>query len=416
MNSVSSTSQQNQSEQSSLVHKFLKSQLLKKMDLLQHGALTLNEHGESRVLGIDKNSHQFGELHIVSDAFYTKAALGGSVGAAESYVDGDWHSEQLVDIMRLLIRNRELLDTMESGTARLTNWIMQAAHQFRKNTRTGSRKNIAAHYDLGNELFELFLDSKLMYSSAVFDNTEWDLEQASERKLQLICEKLQLSSTDHLLEIGTGWGGMAIYAAKHYGCKVTTTTISKQQYDYAKQRVNAEGLQERITLLFEDYRDLTGQFDKLVSIEMIEAIGHQFQDTYFKKCASLLTPGGKALIQAITIEDQRYEQALHSVDFIKRYIFPGSYIPCVSSMVNSAANSGQLRLIDLQDIGSSYAKTIHHWRNRFNEQRNTILALGYDLRFIRMWDYYFAYCEAGFIEQSISDVHLVFSKESDYSL
>lgn len=411
MNSMSSTPNQNLSEQS-LVNKFLKSQLLKKMDLLEDGTLTLHERGESRVLGLDKTSAQFGSLHIINDAFYTKTALGGSVGAAESYMDGDWHSEQLVDVMRLLIRNRDLLDSMESGTASVTSWAMKAAHLFRKNTKSGSRKNIAAHYDIGNELFQLFLDSKLMYSSAVFDKPELDLEQASERKLQLICEKLQLCASDHLLEIGTGWGGMAIYAAKNYSCKVTTTTISKQQYEYTKARVAAEGLQDRITLLFEDYRDLSGQFDKLVSIEMIEAIGHQFQDIYFKKCAAMLKPGGKALIQAITIEDHRYQQALHSVDFIKHYIFPGSYIPCVSSMVSSAANAGQLRLVDLQDIGDSYAKTIRHWRNRFNQQRSSILALGYDLHFIRMWDYYFAYCEAGFVEQSISDVHLLFNKES----
>jgi cyclopropane-fatty-acyl-phospholipid synthase len=411
MNSVSSTSHQNQSDQS-MLHRLLKSQLLKKMDLLQHGTLTLHEKGEPRILGSDKTAQPFGNLHITNDSFYTKTALGGSVGAAESYMDGDWHSEQLVDVMRLLIRNRDLLDSMESGVASAANWLMKAAHQFRKNTKSGSRKNIAAHYDLGNALFELFLDSTLMYSSAVFEQPEWNLEQASERKLQLICEKLQLGPNDHLLEVGTGWGGMAIYAAKHYGCKVSTTTISKQQYDYAKARVEAEGLQDRVTLLFEDYRDLTGQFDKLVSIEMIEAIGHQFQDTYFKKCATLLKPGGMALIQAITIEDHRYQQALHSVDFIKRYIFPGSYIPCVSSMVSSAANAGHLRLINLQDIGDSYAKTIHHWRSRFNQQRSKIMALGYDVRFIRMWDYYFAYCEAGFIEQSISDVHLLFGKEA----
>ncbi len=411
MNSMSSTPNQKLAEQG-FVNKLLKSQLLKKMDLLQDGTLTLHEQGESRVLGLDKTSPQFGNLHITNDAFYTKIALGGSVGAAESYMDGDWHSEQLVDVMRLLIRNRDLLDSMESGTASVTSWAMKAAHLFRKNTKNGSRKNIAAHYDIGNELFQLFLDSKLMYSSAVFDKPDLDLEQASERKLQLICDKLQLCATDHLLEIGTGWGGMAIYAAKNYSCKVTTTTISKQQYEYAKARVAAEGLQDRVTLLFEDYRDLSGQFDKLVSIEMIEAIGHQFQDVYFKKCASLLSPGGKALIQAITIEDHRYQQALHSVDFIKHYIFPGSYIPCVSSMVSSAANAGQLRLVDLQDIGDSYAKTICHWRNRFNQQRSSILALGYDLHFIRMWDYYFAYCEAGFVEQSISDVHLLFNKES----
>lgn len=414
MNSISSTTNSSDSEPS-MLNKFLKSQLLKKIDLLQYGSLTLQEQSQSRVLGVDKKSQQFGCLHISNEAFYTKTALGGSVGSAESYMDGDWHSEQLVDVMRLLIRNRDLLDTMETGMASFTSWVMKVAHQFRKNTKTGSRKNIAAHYDLGNDLFELFLDSKLMYSSAVFDSANMELEQATERKLQLICERLELGADDHLLEIGTGWGGMAIYAAKHYGCKVTTTTISKQQYDYAKTRVVAEGLQDRITLLLEDYRDLTGQYDKLVSIEMIEAIGHQFQDTYFKKCASLLNDGGKALIQAITIEDHRYQQALSSVDFIKRYIFPGSYIPCVSSMVSSAANSGELRLIALHDIGDSYAKTIHQWRDRFNQQKNNILALGYDLRFIRMWDYYFAYCEAGFLEKSISDVHLLFCKQGNHS-
>jgi cyclopropane fatty-acyl-phospholipid synthase-like methyltransferase len=214
-----------------------------------------------------------------------------------------------------------------------------------------------------------------------------------------------------VLDIGSGWGGMAIYAAKHTGCRATTTTISQEQYDLAKARVEAEGLQDRITLLFEDYRDLDGQFDKLVSIEMIEAIGHQFQDTYFAKCASLLKPGGKALIQAITIEDHRYQQALDSVDFIKRYIFPGSYIPCVSAMVSSAAQAGKLRLLDLQDIGDSYAKTIHAWRERFLSRESDVLALGYDRRFLRMWDFYLAYCEAGFLEQSISDVHLLLGKE-----
>jgi cyclopropane-fatty-acyl-phospholipid synthase len=313
--------------------------------------------------------------------------------------------------MRLLIRNRNLLDAMEGGGARFAGWLMKAAHALRRNTRSGSRKNIAAHYDLGNALFELFLDPSLMYSSAVFDQEGMTLEQASQRKLQLICEKLELRADDHLIEIGTGWGGMAIYAAKHTGCRATTTTISQEQYDLAKARVEAEGLQDRITLLFEDYRDLDGQFDKLVSIEMIEAIGHQFQDTYFAKCASLLKPGGKALIQAITIEDHRYQQALDSVDFIKRYIFPGSYIPCVSAMVSSAAQAGKLRLLDLQDIGDSYAKTIHAWRERFLSRESDVLALGYDRRFLRMWDFYLAYCEAGFLEQSISDVHLLLGKE-----
>ncbi|MFZ9310742.1 MAG: class I SAM-dependent methyltransferase [Arenimonas sp.] len=388
----------------------VRKQVLAKLGKLRHGHLQLREAGECRAYG-DPAMPGFGTLTIMDGRFFGKLAFGGSVGAAESYMDGDWQSDDLVGLMRLLIRNRNLLDAMEGGGARFAGWMMQAAHALRRNTRSGSRKNIAAHYDLGNALFELFLDPSLMYSSAVFDREGMTLEQASQRKLQLICEKLELGADDHLIEIGTGWGGMAIYAAKHTGCRVTTTTISQEQFDLAKARIEAEGLQDRITLLFKDYRDLEGRYDKLVSIEMIEAIGHQFQDTYFAKCASLLKPGGKALIQAITIEDHRYQQALDSVDFIKRYIFPGSYIPCVSAMVASAAQAGQLRLLDLQDIGDSYAKTIHAWRERFLARETDVLALGYDRRFLRMWDFYLAYCEAGFLEQSISDVHLLFGKE-----
>jgi cyclopropane-fatty-acyl-phospholipid synthase len=388
----------------------VRKQVLAKLGKLRHGHLQLREAGECRAYG-DPAMPGFGTLTIMEGRFFGKLAFGGSVGAAESYMDGDWQSDDLVGLMRLLIRNRNLLDAMEGGGARFAGWMMQAAHALRRNTRSGSRKNIAAHYDLGNALFELFLDPSLMYSSAVFDREGMTLEQASQRKLQLICEKLELGADDHLIEIGTGWGGMAIYAAKHTGCRVTTTTISQEQFDLAKARIEAEGLQDRITLLFKDYRDLEGHYDKLVSIEMIEAIGHQFQDTYFAKCASLLKPGGKALIQAITIEDHRYQQALDSVDFIKRYIFPGSYIPCVSAMVASAAQAGQLRLLDLQDIGDSYAKTIHAWRERFLARETDVLALGYDRRFLRMWDFYLAYCEAGFLEQSISDVHLLFGKE-----
>ena len=387
-----------------------RNQVLKKLGNLQHGHLRIRELGESKPYG-NTDLPGFGTLTVDDGRFYGKLAFGGSVGAAESYMDGDWQTDDLVGLMRLLIRNRNLLDAMEGGGARFAGWLMKAAHALRRNTRTGSRKNIAAHYDLGNALFELFLDPSLMYSSAVFDRDGMTLEQASQRKLQVICEKLSLGTEDHLVEIGTGWGGMAIYAAKHTGCRVTTTTISQEQFDLAKARIEAEGLQDRITLLFNDYRDLKGQFDKLVSIEMIEAIGHQYQDTYFAKCASLLKPGGTALIQAITIEDHRYQQALDSVDFIKRYIFPGSYIPCVSSMVSSAAQAGQLRLLNLQDIGDSYAKTIHAWRERFLSREPEVLALGYDRRFLRMWDFYLAYCEAGFLEQSISDVHLLFGKE-----
>ncbi len=398
-----------QNQQLGLLDSLLQKKVLATMAKLEHGHLRLVHNGSTQQLG-DSNSPAFAELQVIDEAFFSKIALGGSIGAGESYMDGDWRSDDLVALMRLLIRNRNLLDGMEGGSARFSAWALQLAHQFRRNTKSGSRKNIAAHYDLGNKLFELFLDSSMMYSSAIFDAEDMNLEQASARKLQVICEKLQLNEADHLLEIGTGWGGMALYAAKNFGCKVTTTTISQQQYDLAKARVDAAGLGDRVTLLLQDYRELQGQYDKLVSIEMIEAIGHQYQDTYFAKCASLLKPGGQALIQAITIEDHRYQQALSSVDFIKRHIFPGSYIPCVSSMVASAAEAGQLRLLDLRDIGDSYAKTLHEWRRRFLANTENVLALGYDQRFIGMWDFYLAYCEAGFLERSISDVHLLFGK------
>ena len=404
-----STDSPNTPAQASALDSFIRKQVLAKMQRLRGGHLKLIEADSIQVLG-DADQPLFATLVVADADFYRKVAFSGSVGAGESYMDGDWQADSLVGLMRLLVRNRDLLDSMESGSARITGWLMALAHRFRRNTKDGSRRNIAAHYDLGNPLFKLFLDSRLMYSSAIYESEDTDLEKASERKLQRICEKLQLGPEDHLLEIGTGWGGMALYAAKHTGCEVTTTTISREQFEEAKARVHAEGLSDRVTLLLEDYRDLQGRFDKLVSIEMIEAIGHQYQDTYFRKCASLLKPGGKALIQAITIEDHRYQQALHSVDFIKRYIFPGSYIPCTSSMVASAANAGALRLIDLQDIGASYARTLHDWRSRFNSNEAQVLALGYDRRFIRMWDFYLAYCEAGFIEQSISDVHMLFTK------
>jgi cyclopropane-fatty-acyl-phospholipid synthase len=286
---------------------------------------------------------------------------------------------------------------------------LKAWHALRRNTRTGSRRNIAAHYDLGNDFFRLFLDSKLMYSSGIFAPGD-TLEDASERKLERICQKLELRADDHLVEIGTGWGGMAVHAASRYGCRVTTTTISREQHALASQRVQEAGLGDRVSVLLEDYRDLRGEFDKLVSIEMIEAIGHQYLDTYFGKCASLLKPEGLALIQAITIEDERYEQALRSVDFIKRHVFPGSFIPCVSAMVGSAAGAGKLRLLNLEDFGPSYAETLRHWRLRFLSRLDEVRAQGFDERFIRLWEFYLCYCEGGFLERSISDVHLLFAR------
>lgn len=332
----------------------------------------------------------------------------GVLGAAEAYIAGYWSSENLVELIQILARNRDVLDKMNQNIiSQASQVLLKAWYKSRKNSVDGSRKNIAEHYDLSNEFFKLFLDLSMMYSSAMFKDAEMTLAQASDYKKEIICQKLQLKPLDHVVEIGSGWGGFAIYAAQHYGCKVTTITISQAQYDEAVQRIQAAGLSHRVEVQLKDYRQLQGKFDKLVSIEMIEAVGEQFLPTYFKQCRALLKPQGLALIQAITIEDARYKKALDTVDYIKRYIFPGSFIPCISVLTQTASEQ-KLRLKQLEDIGQSYAQTIHHWRKNFLDAKAQVLALGFDENFIRMWDFYLCYCEGGFKEGVISDVHLLF--------
>ncbi len=387
----------------------LRQRLLATLDGLQGGTVTVRDALGTVTVG-EPDAGLAVAMDITDPGFYRALAANGSVGAGEAYMDGLWTCDDLVGLVRLLVRNRDRLDAMETGLARLGGWAMRVLHAFKRNTRSGSQRNIAAHYDLGNDLFKLFLDENLMYSSAIFAEPGESLETAQRRKLERICRKLDLQPTDHLVEIGTGWGGMALYAARNFGCRVTTTTISKEQHALAVARVAEAGLSDKVTVLLEDYRDLQGTYDKLVSIEMIEAIGHQYLDTYLAKCASLLKHDGLALIQAITIEDSRYEQALGSVDFIKRYIFPGSFIPCVSAITASAAQASDLRLVNLEDFGPSYALTLNHWRQRFLSRLDQVRALGYDERFIRMWEFYLCYCEGGFIERSIGDVHLLLAR------
>lgn len=332
----------------------------------------------------------------------------GVLGAAEGYIRGYWSTEYLVEVIQILARNRHVLDKINQNViSQASQLLLKAWYKTRKNSLSGSRKNIAEHYDLSNDFFKLFLDSSMMYSSAVYKHKDMTLEEASDYKKELICQKLQLKPMDHLVEIGSGWGGFAIYAAQHYGCKVTTITISQAQYDEATKRIADAGLSHRVNVQLKDYRLLEGKFDKLVSIEMIEAVGQQYLSTYFNKCRSLLKPNGLGLIQAITIEDARYKKALNTVDYIKRYIFPGSFIPCIS-VLTQAASEQQLRLKHLEDIGLSYAETIHQWRERFLNAKEHVLALGFDENFIRMWDFYLCYCEGGFKEGVISDVHLLF--------
>ena len=309
--------------------------------------------------------------------------------------------------MRLLLRNRQVLENMEGGAASLTRPLQKLFHWVNRNTREGARRNISAHYDLGNEFFSLWLDESMMYSSAIFEDPGMSLHEAQLARLDAICRKLDLKPTDHVVEIGTGWGAFAIHAARNFGCQVTTTTISREQYDLACERVADAGLGDRIELLLEDYRDLQGQYDKLVSIEMIEAIGWKQYETYFSKCGKLLKPGGRMLIQAITIAEPRYEKAKQSVDFIQRYIFPGSNLPSTSVMARAIANQTDLIISGLEDIGLHYATTLNHWRRNFFDQIARVRALGYPEEFIRMWEYYLCYCEGGFLERAIGDVHLV---------
>ena len=371
------------------------------------GTVTLVEGDDSETFGNEVASFPLAVvIKVRSPAFYSDIAFGGSVGSGESYIHGTWECDDLESLVRILLRNREVLDDIDSGTARLTRTLARLFHWMNKNTRRGSRRNIAAHYDLGNDFYRLWLDKRMMYSSAYFHAPDTPLEDAAVAKLDRICQKLRLSASDSVVEIGTGWGGFAIHAAKNYGCHVTTTTISNEQHDYAQARIEAEGLSDRITLLQHDYRDLGGKFDKLVSIEMIEAVGHEFLDTFFHKCAALLHPHGEMLLQAITISDQRYDSARKSVDFIKRYVFPGGFLPSVTAMANSMTRKTSMRIIDIEDIGLHYALTLNHWRRRFLARLQDVRDQGFSNEFIRMWEFYLCYCEGAFNERAIGNVQL----------
>jgi len=389
------------------IDRLAKRAVLARLARLAHGRIVLNDNGERLVFG-DANADfpVQATIDVLSPAFYSDVAFGGSVGAGEAYIRGLWRCTQIDSLVRILLRNRDVLDTMESGLALLTRPLQKAFHWFNRNTRSGSRRNIAAHYDLGNAFYELWLDSTMMYSCGFYERDQSTLEEASIAKLDRICRRLRLGPGDHVIEIGTGWGGFAIHAASRYGCRVTTTTISREQYEFARARVESLGLQDRITLLFSDYRDLEGQYDKLVSIEMIEAVGHQYLDTYFRKCADLLKPDGEMLIQAITIADQRYDAARKTVDFIKRYVFPGGFLPSVTAMTDSMTRKTDLRAVMIDDIGPHYARTLRHWRERFFARIDDIRGLGYSDEFIRLWEFYLCYCEGAFVERAIGDVHL----------
>jgi cyclopropane-fatty-acyl-phospholipid synthase len=392
----------------SLIDRLARRLVLSQLEDLEMGQIVVTENGEHKTFGRLTDDYPLtAHIEVRNPKFYSDVAFGGSIGAGESYMNGYWASSDLTDLLQIIVRNQHVMDGMDSGLARLGVPVQKLLHWLNRNTRKGSRRNISAHYDLGNDFYRLWLDDKMMYSAAYFENSETSLEDASIEKLDRICRKLDLSAGDRVVEIGTGWGGFAIHAAKHYGCHVTTTTISRQQYEWAERAIREEALEDRITLLFEDYRDLEGQYDKLVSIEMIEAVGHRFHDTYFRKCCELLKPDGQMLLQAITMADQRYDEYKKSVDFINKYIFPGGCLTSVTDMTRTMTEHTDMRVIHIEDIGPHYALTLRHWRDRFMARLDEVSALGYPDTFIRMWQFYLAYCEAAFVERAIGDVHML---------
>jgi len=391
----------------SLIDRLSERAVRHRLDRIRHGHLTLRHGGVSHQYG--SGGEPQATMEVQDPAFFRSLAFRGHIGAAESYVRGEWSSPELTDVMRLFARNREALDGLERGWALLARPALAALRFLTRNTRRGSARNIRAHYDLGNDFFATFLDDTMTYSSGIFENDATSLRDASIAKYDRICRKLSIGPSDHVVEIGSGWGGFAIHAASTYGCRVTTTTISREQHKLATERVAAAGLDDRVTVLLRDYRDLEGTYDKLVSIEMIEAVGHQFLGTYFEKCASLLAPDGAAAIQAITVQDSWYDPRQRQVDFIKRYIFPGSFVPAISALTKSSAIT-DLRLVHLEDITAHYAVTLRRWRDRFLESADEVRALGFDDAFRRLWEFYLAYCEGGFAEAVLGVAQLVFAK------
>ncbi len=383
--------------------------LLKLLSKLEHGCLRVYDGDQVYEFG-DSDASLQAHLRVKDQAFYSKALFQGTVGAGESYMAAQWESDTLTPLIQLLVRNTALLDRIDHVISAPTQWARRLTNTLRRNSPAGSKRNISAHYDLGNDFYTLFLDRSMAYSCAVFTDQDQSLYQAQINKFDLICQRLELKPGETLLEIGTGWGGLAIHAAQHYGAQVTTTTISAEQYNYTAKKIKSLDLQDQITLLQKDYRELEGRFDKLVSVEMLEAVGHQYLTTYFKKIESLLRPGGTLLLQSITISDQRFERYLHQVDFIQQYIFPGGFLPSINALSNCTKKHTHLQITGLHDIGPHYATTLRYWSERLQRGKSDPEVSGRGEPFYRLWQFYFHYCEGGFLERSISTVHLTARK------
>ncbi|MBN9658755.1 MAG: class I SAM-dependent methyltransferase [Acidobacteria bacterium] len=391
------------------MNKLAKRMLMGVLEGIQGAELELVSEGRTYRFG-PSGSKLRARLVVHNERFFLRALTGGDTGMGESFMDGDWSSPDLVSLVRLAVRNSAALERSNGFFASLNLFLNYVRHRLRKNTIAGSRRNIQAHYDLSNDFFRLFLDRRMLYSCGWYETPQDSLETAQFQKIDRICRKLQLQPGDHVLEIGTGWGGFALHAAREYGCRVTTTTISQQQYDYAKQLFESTGMDGQIQLLLEDYRLLTGQYDKIVSIEMFEAIGFEHYDDYFAACDRLLKPDGSMLLQTITMNEQRFPAYVKQSDWIQKYIFPGAQLASVRGILDSLAGVTSLSMFHCEDMGTHYARTLATWRERFHRSLEQVRDLGFDERFIRMWDYYLAFCEGAFLERHISDVQLMLTK------
>jgi cyclopropane-fatty-acyl-phospholipid synthase len=390
-----------------LARRLLRAQLRR----LHDGEIRLLDNGSEERFGAPTERCRLSvTIEVLHPRFYADAVFAGTVGAGAAYIRGAWRCSDLTVLTRLMYVNRDVMEQMDERWTFLSRPLRRVFHWLHSNSKAGSERNISAHYDLGNDFYRLMLDETMAYSCGIFGDDSTTLAAASHAKFEAVCRKLALQPADHLLEIGTGWGGLAIHAAKNYGCRVTTTTISREQHDYAREQVARHGLGDRITLLLEDYRSLQGQYDKLVSVEMIEAVGAPYLDTYLSKCANLLRETGAMLLQAITIQDQNYRAQLRTVNFIQRYVFPGSFIPSVAAISESLRRVTDLKIFHLQDIGPHYVRTLALWRRNFFDHLAAVRKLGFSDQFIRLWEFYLCCCEGGFAERALGDVQLLLTK------
>lgn len=397
----------------SWVNRMARRLVLRRLRGVTRGGLLLTDQRGTTLLG---NPPATGELTVHRSRFFRRVAVGGALGAADSFVDGDWDSPDLTAALQVLARNSTALQRVERGTPSLLRPVRNGLNRLRRNTLQGSRRNIAAHYDLSNAFFSLMLDPTMSYSSGCFSSREASLEEASTEKYDRICRKLAIGPHHHVLEIGSGWGGFAEHAASRYGCRVTATTISDQQLDFARKRVADARLADRVELLSCDYRRLEGVFDRVVSIEMIEAVGQEFLAGYFRKCSSLLVPDGAMALQAITIPDYRFAAYRRSVDFIQRYIFPGGFLPSPNAITDCVAGQTDFRVASVEDFSDDYARTLAQWRSNLWSRLDDVKTLGFDERFLRIWRYYLCYCEAGFLERQVGVSQWVLAKPQDRTI